>query len=183
MPYCKKCGNELPEGAQFCPVCGTPVTMEAAPAPVTAAPSQTSGLKLALWGERFLAWLIDVVIIGVVVGILGLFSLLAGVTWWSGWPGWLPFFNFNLGGVLYFLYWMFMEGSYGQSFGKMIMRIKITRFGKRGKSVSASVGLPVRLAYLSKKETENFQLHLGNNSDKRNLTALHQRRGHGFRIK
>jgi uncharacterized RDD family membrane protein YckC len=126
MPYCKKCGNELPEGAKYCPVCGTPVTMEAAPTPVTPAAPQPSVLKLALWGERFIAWLIDVIIIGVAVGILGLFSLLAGLAI-PGWPGWLPFFNFNLGGVLYFLYWMFMEGSYGQSFGKMIMRIKITR--------------------------------------------------------
>jgi uncharacterized RDD family membrane protein YckC len=127
MPYCKKCGNELPEEAKYCPVCGTPVTMEAAPTPAVPVASQPSGLKLALWGERFIAWLIDVIIIGVVVGILGLFSLLAGVTWWSGWPGWLPFFNLNVGGVLYFLYWMFMDGAYGQSFGKMIMRLKITR--------------------------------------------------------
>jgi uncharacterized RDD family membrane protein YckC len=127
MAYCKKCGTELPEGAKFCPVCGTPVTIEAAPASVSPEPSQPSGPKLALWGERFLAWLIDVIIVGVVVGILGLFSLLAGVTWWSGWPGWLPFFNLNLGSILYFLYWMFMDGAYGQSFGKMIMRIKITR--------------------------------------------------------
>ncbi len=100
----------------------------AAPA-VPAAPAApvTSGRELAFWWERFVAWLIDVVIIGVVVGILGLFSLLAGVTWWSGWPGWLPFFNFNLGGVIYFLYWLFMDGAYGQSFGKMVMRLKITR--------------------------------------------------------
>jgi len=105
--------------------------MEEAPAapavPTAPASPETSGLKLAFWWERFVAWLIDVVIIGVVVGILGLFSLLAGVTWWSGWPGWLPFFNFNLGGVIYFLYWLFMDGAYGQSFGKMVMRIKITR--------------------------------------------------------
>jgi uncharacterized RDD family membrane protein YckC len=131
MPYCNKCGNELPEGAKYCPVCGTAVSMEEAPAasavPTAPAAPEVSGLKLAFWWERFVAWLIDAVIIGVVVGILGLFSLLAGVTWWSGWPGWLPFFNFNLGGVLYFLYWMFMDGAYGQSFGKMIMRLKITR--------------------------------------------------------
>ena len=127
MAYCKKCGTELPEGAKFCPVCGTPVTIEAAPASVSPATSQPSGLKLALWGERFLAWLIDVIIVGVVVGILGLFSLLAGVTWWSSWPGWLPFFNLNVGSILYFLYWLFMDGAYGQSFGKMIMRIKIAR--------------------------------------------------------
>lgn len=131
MSYCKKCGNELPEGAKYCPVCGTPVTVEAAPAaPVTQAEPEAqvaSGLKLAFWGERFVAWLLDAIIIGILVGILGLFSLIAGVTWWSGWPGWIPFFNFNVGGVIYFLYWMLMDGLYGQSFGKMIMRLKIKR--------------------------------------------------------
>jgi len=84
-----------------------------------------AGVKLAFWGERFVAWLIDAVIIGVVVGILGLLRL--SFTWWSGWPDWLPFFNFNLGGVIYFLYWLLMDGAYGQSFGKMVMRIKVTR--------------------------------------------------------
>jgi uncharacterized RDD family membrane protein YckC len=131
MPYCKKCGTELPEGAKYCPVCGTPLTTEAAPAaPVTQAAPEAqvaSGLKLAFWGERFVAWLLDAIIIGIVVLILGLFSLVAGLTWWSGWPGWVPFFNFNVGGVIYFLYWMLMDGLYGQSFGKMIMRLKIKR--------------------------------------------------------
>jgi uncharacterized RDD family membrane protein YckC len=137
MPYCKKCGNELPEEAKYCPVCGTAVTVEETPAaPVAPAVSTTPevpGLKLAFWGERFLAWLIDVVIIGVIVGILGLFTWFVGqsFTWWSGWPGWIPFFNFNLGGVIYFLYWMFMDGAYGQSFGKMVMRIKVTRLDGR----------------------------------------------------
>ena len=68
MPYCKNCGNELPEGAQFCPKCGTAVTkleepvVVAAPVPPVAAPE----LNLAFWGERFVAWLIDVVLIGAV---------------------------------------------------------------------------------------------------------------------
>jgi uncharacterized RDD family membrane protein YckC len=131
MSCCPKCGNELPEGAKYCPVCGTAVTMGEAPT-VTAMPTapvatEASGLKLALWGERFVAWLIDAVIIGVVVGILGLFAWFASFTWWSAWPSWIPFFNFNLGGVIYFLYWVFMDGAYGQSFGKMIMRLKVTR--------------------------------------------------------
>lgn len=124
MPYCKKCGKELPEGAKYCPACGTALSTEAAPA--ASVTPVASGLKLAFWGERFVAWLLDVIIIGIVVGILSFFSLLVGVTW-SVWPSWLPFFNFNLGGVIYFLYWMFMDGAYGQSFGKMIMRIKVTR--------------------------------------------------------
>jgi uncharacterized RDD family membrane protein YckC len=125
MPYCKKCGNEIPEGAKYCPVCGTAVSTEEAPAAPVA--PVAAGLQLAFWGERFVAWLIDVIIIGIVVGILNLFSLVAGLTWWSNWPSWLPFFNFNLGGVIYFLYWMLMDGLYGQSFGKMVMRLKVTR--------------------------------------------------------
>ena len=131
MPYCNKCGNELPEGAKYCPVCGTSVSAEEAPAAsieqTASTVSDVSGLKLAFWGERFVAWLIDAIIIGMVVAILGVFSLIAGVTWWSGWPSWLPFFNFNLGGVIYFVYWMLMDGLYGQSFGKMAMRLKVTR--------------------------------------------------------
>jgi uncharacterized RDD family membrane protein YckC len=119
MPYCQKCGNELPEGAKYCPVCGTAVIAEAAPAALAA-----SGLQLALWWERFVAWLIDAAIIGAVVGILGWVTSLS-FTWWSGWPNWIPFFNFN--GVALFLYWLFMDGTYGQSFGKMVMRLKVTR--------------------------------------------------------
>jgi uncharacterized RDD family membrane protein YckC len=144
MPYCKKCGNELLEGVKYCTVCGTAVSTEEAPA--TPVVPVAAGLKLAFWGDRFVAWLIDVVIIGVIVGLLGLFSWFAGqsLTWWSGWPGWLPFFNFNLGGVIYFLYWMFMDGAYGQSFGKMVMRLKVTRLDGSeigmGKAAVESVG-------------------------------------------
>jgi uncharacterized RDD family membrane protein YckC len=123
MPYCKKCGNELPEGAKYCPVCGTAVMMEEVPA-ASAAPvaAEASGLKLAFWGERFVAWIIDAAIIIVIELILGFF---VSLSWLSGWPFWIPFFNLN--GVLFFLYWMLMEGSYGQSFGKMVMRLKVTR--------------------------------------------------------
>jgi uncharacterized RDD family membrane protein YckC len=128
MPYCQKCGNALPEGAKYCPVCGTAVPMEEAPTaptvPTVPASPEVSGLTLAFWWERFVAWLIDAAIIGTVVGILGLVTSLS-FTWWSGWPSWIPFFN--IGGVAYFLYWLFMDGTYGQSIGKMVMRIKITR--------------------------------------------------------
>ena len=130
MPYCRKCGTELPEEAKFCPVCGTPVTTEETPAAPTmptapatpSAPPVAAGLELAYWGERFVAWIIDAAIIIVIELILGFFVPL---NWWSGWPFWIPFFNLN--GVLFFLYWMFMDGSYGQSFGKMVMRLKVKR--------------------------------------------------------
>ncbi|MEM2081230.1 MAG: RDD family protein [Candidatus Bathyarchaeia archaeon] len=125
MPYCIKCGKALPEGAKYCPACGAVVVAET-PATAVAATVQTiaPGLKLAFWGERFVAWLIDVIIIGVAIGILNLFNLLASFSL-AGWPNWIPFFN--AGSILYFLYWMFMEGIYGQSLGKMIMQIKVVR--------------------------------------------------------
>jgi len=131
MPYCKKCGAELPEGAMFCLKCGTAVLIEEAPAvsiaPVTPKPP---AFKLAFWGERFVAWLIDVIILGVIVGTLGLLTwwfVSQPFTWLPGWPSWIPFFNFGPGGVIYFIYWMLMEGAYGQSIGKMAMRIRVTR--------------------------------------------------------
>jgi uncharacterized RDD family membrane protein YckC len=116
MPSCRNCGNELPEGTQYCPKCGTPAET----------PPQ---LRLAFWGERFLAWLVDVVILGIVMAPISILT-------WLGWPGfvfvprlpfWIPFVNFGLSNVAYLLYWMLMEGIYGRSLGKMLMRLKVTK--------------------------------------------------------
>jgi uncharacterized RDD family membrane protein YckC len=131
MANCKNCGFELPVGAQFCPRCGAPVSkLEETMSPPSPGgslqSSLASGVVLAFWWERFLAWLIDVVIIGVATWVI---NLIAGLTFSAipGWPNWIPFFNFNLNGILLFLYWMLMEGSsgQGQSFGKMVLKIRI----------------------------------------------------------
>lgn len=42
-------------------------------------------------------------------------------------PVWIPFVDFGLSNIVYFLYWTLMEGSYGRSIGKMVMRIKVVR--------------------------------------------------------
>ncbi len=132
MANCRNCGFELPEGAVYCPRCGTSVVKAEEPSvsPVASQPAAVPELKLAFWWERFLAWLIDVVIVGVFVWILGLFASLAGsplnFTATPGLPDWISFFiSFSLEGVFRFLYWTFMEGSSGQSFGKMVMRLKV----------------------------------------------------------
>ena len=137
MRYCKNCGNELPEEARFCPKCGTAVVIEeTAPAALTPVAPATcvapEGVKLAFWWERFLAWLIDVVLIGIVTSVVSFLILLGGspfnVTFIPGLPDWLYFFfSLNLNGVILLFYWTFMESVYGQSLGKMIMRIKVTR--------------------------------------------------------
>jgi uncharacterized RDD family membrane protein YckC len=125
MSYCQKCGNQLTDDAKFCPKCGTPVEATSYAAP--SAPQPQTGPRLAFWGERFVAWLIDVIIIGIIVGALSIFTWFSSgnFTWWFNWPTWVPFFN--VGGVIYFLYWMLMDGAYGQSLGKMIMHLKVTR--------------------------------------------------------
>lgn len=117
MPYCKNCGAALSEGAAYCPKCGTRVEAVARAA-------------LASWGERFIAYLIDIIILGII---------LAPIKWyisWAAWPGfvwapdflrWIPFVDFGLDNVIYFLYWTFMEGTNGQSIGKMVMKIKVTQ--------------------------------------------------------
>ena len=145
MPYCKNCGNELAAEAKFCPKCGTAVVLEqSTTAPYETAVSAAPELKLAFWGERFVAWLIDAIILGVIVGLLGLVNFFAGgsFSWWSGWPSWVPFFNAS--GVFYFLYWFLMDGAYGQSLGKMVMRLRVVRLnGSRmnlGQAALESVG-------------------------------------------
>jgi uncharacterized RDD family membrane protein YckC len=129
MANCKNCGFELPEGAVYCPRCGAPVVKEEAAVAAVPQPMAPSGPVLAFWWERFLAWLIDVAIIGAIVYVINLFASLGGLTFTliPGWPDWLPFFSFNLNGLALFLYWMLMEGSSGQSFGKMVMRLRVVQ--------------------------------------------------------
>ncbi len=117
MSYCRNCGIKLPEGAQYCPNCGTPV----APVPK---------LKLAAWEERFVAWLIDIIILGAILTPIRWFT--AWMLWpWEPWIprfwGWISFIDWGPSSVIHFLYWMFLEGTYGQSIGKMVMKIKVTQ--------------------------------------------------------
>jgi uncharacterized RDD family membrane protein YckC len=146
MPYCKICGFELQEDSVYCPKCGAPVAAETGTSTIPALSVAAPKPKLAFWGERFAAWLIDVIIIGIALGLLGIFTwfTIGSFTWWQNWPGWMPFFNFNLSGLIYFLYWTLTEASYGQSLGKMIMHLKVIRIDGRpidaGKAAIESVG-------------------------------------------
>jgi len=122
MLYCRNCGAKLPEGAAYCSNCGTPVAPLPSVAPV-------AKLELPGWGERFVAWLIDIIILGAILTPIKLF--LTWIAWpsfmWApGFPRWIPFVDFGFDNVIYFLYWTFMEGVYGQSVGKMVMKIKVT---------------------------------------------------------
>jgi uncharacterized RDD family membrane protein YckC len=133
MAYCSKCGAQIPEDAAFCPVCGTPtetVTTPQKPLPVqstqpplgvTPIPVLPMNLVLAGWGTRFLAWLIDVIILGVVLSPVNSIGLNLIPT-----APWFPLANFGLSNIVHLLYWTLMEGYMGQSVGKIALGIKVT---------------------------------------------------------
>ena len=125
MPYCRQCGAQLPDGATYCPNCGAAVRMQ----PV-----------LAGWGDRFIAWLIDIIILGIFLSFIAWPSFLLT----THLPRWLPFVEWGFSNIVHFLYWMFMEGYGGQSIGKVVMRIKVTQLDGRatdlGQAVIGSIG-------------------------------------------
>lgn len=124
MPYCRRCGTKLPDDASFCHVCGTPVT------PRTPAPAAEPAIKLASWSDRLVAFIIDIIILSIVLAPFKMVTLWLSwpsLTIMHGFPRWLPFIEFGLDNIIQLLYWTVMEGAYGQSFGKMILRIKVVR--------------------------------------------------------
>lgn len=125
MTYCKKCGNLLEEGDEYCSGCGAPVNL--------------TEILLATWGERFIAYLIDLILIGVVAGIL------RPVNYWSyNFP--LAFLGIN--NVLLFLYWSYLEGTQGQSLGKKAMGIKVVNLNGGDIDIGTSVYQAIGKAFL-----------------------------------
>jgi len=82
-------------------------------------------IVLSSWGDRLWAWLIDVLVVGLL---------------WHQFLLLLVIDAFSLNGLLLlsvqlFLYWTLLEGCRGQSVGKMILKIGVT----------GSSGEPIRL--------------------------------------
>ena len=148
MVYCRNCGESLQDEALYCTKCGAAVDSKQNPTQVSPAQSSYQSpiapqIKLATWGERFVAWLIDSIIIGAFAAAISVFSSFNWVPL-SFWPNWIPFFNISLSSLFSLLYWIIMDANYGQSLGKMIMHIKIAQLDgspvKMGSAVIESVG-------------------------------------------
>ncbi|MBR1369449.1 hypothetical protein RJ53_08055 [Methanocalculus chunghsingensis] len=94
-------------------------------------------IHIAGWETRFWAWLIDLILISVSMRLID--QLISSITGWSP-ASELAFSagtfwfitSFWSGSVLLFFYWTIMEGTGGQSVGKMVMNLKVT--GRRGET-------------------------------------------------
>lgn len=92
-------------------------------------PPQPTEIILAGWGERFLAWLIDFIIVNTV--LWAIFAAAAIPFWFGGMPD--RWFNradgpidWAVTSLVFFAYWIYFETTTGQSLGKMALRIKTT---------------------------------------------------------
>jgi uncharacterized RDD family membrane protein YckC len=88
-------------------------------------------LRLASWVDRFLAWLIDFIIVS--IGLAILFALIAYPFWFSLYSSNtmvegrnVPSYNYVFSSVAFFAYWTYFEYTGGQSIGKKLLKIKST---------------------------------------------------------
>jgi uncharacterized RDD family membrane protein YckC len=113
VPYCKNCGEEVRSGIGYCPKCGSRV-------------QTLIELGLATWGERALAYIIDIMLLGFVLNWFALPGLrLIPYVWGGAMLNWIPFVDIGFRNLIYFVYWLFMEQTYGQSLGKMVLSLEV----------------------------------------------------------
>lgn len=105
--YCEKCGSELEPGSVFCARCGAPIF-------------DNDVVDLATWGERAIAIILD----GIILGILLSFFRLPGYYVHSSVP-----ISLGANNILEFLYFMFMDFYWGQTIGKMIIKLRVSKIG------------------------------------------------------
>ena len=134
MTFCPKCGTQVPDGAVFCTSCGSPVGAtggQQAPISGISALSKDT-VAQEYWVKRFLAFLIDAIIVYVVLGVVAaaatIPAFVAGLFVPGSSPRIFPFGTFFgvFASVILVLYFTFAEANYGKTIGKEIMKMKVT---------------------------------------------------------
>ncbi len=134
---CAQCGMLASPGAKFCENCGAPLAAASQPVqgPADAEPTPSYaalGAQVQSQGVaiRFVAQLIDVIILGIVFWILGFtgagtITINASTVQVSISPfvGLLILIDV----IIAFLYFTLLEGRNGQTVGKMIVKIKVVK--------------------------------------------------------
>lgn len=125
-------------------------------------------LLIAKWFDRFLAWLIDVIIISSVS--FAIFALVFG-TFDVAWDETRTFSegnSFMPASILFLLYWIVLESKTGQSIGKKILRLKVVNIDGKpptllgviissfGKSFLLPIDLILGLIFTNQKRQRIF---------------------------
>jgi uncharacterized RDD family membrane protein YckC len=132
LTYCASCGKELPEGAEFCPNCGTSTRPEVGSNETAAERIGRDSFLQQHWVRRVLAIIIDSIIVGIATTIVGLVTNMVGFFNWMSFP-------FAMG-LIHVLYFTITESSYGCTIGKAILHLKVvTVKGERPNLESAFI--------------------------------------------
>jgi uncharacterized RDD family membrane protein YckC len=134
LPYCTKCGAQVPTGAGFCTSCGSPVSATDQQQVLISGISTVSRDVRAqeYWMKRVLAFVIDAIvvyaIIGLVVAAAVLPSFLAGIIVPGYSPRLFPFGSYvgAFAGLLLVLYFTIAEATYGRTIGKGALGLRVT---------------------------------------------------------
>ncbi|MDY1590845.1 MAG: RDD family protein [Methanofastidiosum sp.] len=128
MVFCGKCGKGNPIGAKFCENCGA--TLDEAPVKqqTTYATGNWLSHEHAGFLPRFVAWIIDTIILGIVVRII---AIPFGTSYSYGYDmGYNT--GFNLGGIgtaitvlISLAYYVYLDGMQGATIGKKVMKLKV----------------------------------------------------------
>ncbi len=133
MPYCPKCGKEVPSDAKFCTNCGATLGVPTAAAPPS--PAYIPPSPLADLGSRIIAGIVDYIIIGIIAAVISFFAfaplMITGPLWMTGGFPWGWFGGiFGILGLLWLLwliYFTYFEGTSGQTIGKKLINIKVIK--------------------------------------------------------
>jgi uncharacterized RDD family membrane protein YckC len=110
--------------------------------------TSTETIVLARWIDRFVAWLIDFIIVS--IGLAILFALIS-LPFWIAFPQWFESnnmnmafrntgpFNYIISSLVFMAYWTYFESTSGQSIGKKLMHLKTTDLG--GKNIAAKTAV------------------------------------------
>jgi uncharacterized RDD family membrane protein YckC len=105
----------------------------------TDATTKNQRIVLASWIDRFVAWLIDVIIISIGLGIL--FALISIPFWaavsqsFDGGSTYMnmasrnlgaPWFPYIISSIVFMAYWTYFESTSGESIGKRVMQLRTT---------------------------------------------------------
>jgi uncharacterized RDD family membrane protein YckC len=112
--------------------------------------TETETIVLARWIDRFIAWLIDFIIVSIALGII--FAAIS-LPFWIAFPHWFGTTNMNMGfrslggpwppylisSLVFMAYWTYFESTTGQSIGKKLLHLKTTALD--GKNIDAKTAV------------------------------------------